>query len=314
MTVKPSNWIPLHTALTWIFLSVLAISGSSYLALLYYKHLRELCTRDDKYRIVAIVQTTPNKESLKTTYLAELLDLSIDHPTNLYRFHSKEAKAKLLSSPIIKEATVKKILPGTVYVDYTLREPIAFLGDYTNVVVDAEGYVFPFKPFFTPKKLPEIYLGETLAEQVEGDSSEEKKWHWEIPLKGKKIELALSLLDFITTTCCDDVSYLCRIDVSHAYALSYGQRQIVVIMEDRMARDEGDRSVFYSYPRILRLNTENYVQQLANYLVLREYLREQEAKKPMDTTSSNIKVNAMIIDLRVPQLAFIANEKYTHRE
>ena len=85
------------------------ISGSAALCLLYYQHISAQSAQDDRYEIIAIVQTCPQNETLKGVYLAELLNLSVDQPTNLFRFKTKEAVRKLLQCPMIKNASVKKI-------------------------------------------------------------------------------------------------------------------------------------------------------------------------------------------------------------
>ena len=138
-------------ALFYIFLSIVCVSGSSLLTWLYYQHMEEAQKRDPSNTILALVQTTPEPESLPTVYLAELLGLSVDHPTNLYAFKGKEAEQKLMRSPLIKEAAVRKIRPGTIHVDYRLRTPAAFLADYTNTVIDEKELFFLTSLFFQIK-------------------------------------------------------------------------------------------------------------------------------------------------------------------
>ncbi len=279
--------LPFKKALLWILLSTLLVSGSTSAGIYLYHTLRESRISDDKYHIVAIVQTGSDKEALKTVYLAELLDLSIDQPVNLYRFNTEDAQSKLLASPLIKSAEVKKINPGTIYVDYTIRKPVAYLGDYSNTAIDTEGVVFPFKPFFTPKKLPEIYLGLTDEDTIQ----------WGAKQQGHRAELALTLFSIISSNYCTENHHLRQIDVSKADAESYGQREIVVIMEEQIKK--GD--TICHCPRILRLDTKNITQALANYMVLNDYLREQEDVYPV------------VIDLRIPQLAFITKGDHNVR-
>lgn len=293
-----SKKLSLKQALFTILLSVCFISGSSFLALIYYQHIRDKQKTDSSYQIVAIVQTSPDAEGLKTGYLAELLDLSIDRPKNLYSFNSDEATQKLLSLPVIKNATIRKIRPGTIHVDYTLRRPIAYLADYSNTAIDITGKIFPFKPFYTPKKLPEIYLGEE-----EGTAA----FSWGEVVTGKRKELAFILLG-LSTQYCDEFSSLSCIDVSNAFASSDGQRQIVMLLEDRLPRVVDGQTVLCIYPRILRLRPDNYKQQLGNYLILRSYLREQDRLSPPPAQGTVQKAKATIIDLRLSELAFFAVE------
>lgn len=256
---------------------------------MYLQHLKEKRTADEQFSIVAIVQTTPDKESLQTVYLAELLELSIDRRTNLYLFDTESARQKLLACPVIKSALVKKVRPGTVFIDYSLRRPIAYIGDFMNMAADSEGAFFPVTPFFTPKKLPEFILG---INQAVCDK--------------KKFNLAMNVLMHFTRKQ-DPVNVtIQRIDVSHAFDEHYGRREIVVALEELLETDSGGHAVLYLYPRLLRLNAENYEDALVNYLKLQPYLREKQTR-PLGGSSSDsmIKMEPAIIDLRLPSLAYI---------
>ncbi len=304
MSESPSK-LPLRKALSYIFLSIFLVSGSAYLGVFYYKHIREKQRHDSAYKIVAIIQSTPSNEKFKTVYLAELLGLSVDRPTNLYRFNTNWAQQQLLASPVIKKATVAKINPGTIFVDYTPRRPIAFLADYTNTAVDEEKIAFPFNPFFTPKRLPEIYLEKNNREEILPDIV------WGAPIRTRQIDFAFALLELVNHHCCDSMSSLSRIDVSAISALSYGQRQIVLIFEERIPKMVEGAPILWTTTHLLRLSPDNYHEQLANYLVLRTYLREHE--KPIKIVGSQpgsiLKGNRIIIDLRLSELAFITKEQ-----
>lgn len=292
MTNKPSSHIPLKKALLWIILSLILVSGATGSALVYYQSLYEQKKEDSKYQIIAIVQSCSEGEMLKTVYLAELLGLSIDKPMNLYNFNNTEATKKLLDCPLIKNANVKKVSPGTLYIHYTLRKPIAFLADFTNTVVDMDGIPFPFKPFYTPKKLPEIVLG--FSEISWGD-----------PLQGKPIELAFSVLDFIEKHVLDTTSRLSRIDVSQAFASSCGQCQIIVVIEDRITKEVAGHSKLCLSPRILRLSPASFKEQLGYYIVLQNHLRTKDVQEKSWAEGDIFKIKPTIIDLRIPKLAFI---------
>lgn len=282
-----------RTSLLQILLSTLFISGFTALGVLYYLHVKKMRAQQPQYNIVALIQTTPDKERLKTIYLSELLKLSFDHPTNLFRFNAKEAQRILISSPLITSARVKKIPPGTIYIDYSLRKPVAYLLDFTNTAIDSEAVAFPFKPFFTPKKLPDIYLG----------VGEQKSLRWGQQIQGIKCRLALYLMNFISENC---GSFLNRIDVSKALDDSYGQRQIVVILEDHVEKMIGsENSVTFIVPHILRLSVDNFRQELANYLALRPILREKKLEVSAGNTEKVLRSEPIIIDLRIPELAYI---------
>lgn len=287
--------LTLFQSLIWIFFSALGINALAYCGIkgvLLWKRIHGI---DHRVPIRAIVQTGPQKEALKTGYLAELLELSDDKPTLSSDFDTKQAVQKLSSSPVISEAEVKIQEPGILYIDYTTRQPIALLLDYENVALDKEGYPFPVAPFFTPKKLPEIYLG--MDEEIE----------WNQPIKGEKIELAFSLLELINGPIVSDLFNVKRIDVSNAFEMSYGRREIVLFTQDEIYNTYKGKEVRYVVPRILRLPAKKFSQELGNYLKFREQRLEKERLELTAPPDEQTVVHCptIIIDLRIPQLAFI---------
>ncbi len=123
-----------------------------------------------------------------------------------------------------------------------LRTPVAYLGDYTNVAIDEEGTMLPFLPFFTPKNFPKIYLGEELT-NLWGGRLSSKKYLLSRELLGRLQQLGMTIKS---------------IDVSRIDSFSYGQREIIVFVEDRI-ENEG---VFVIAPMLIRLNSDNYAKSL----------------------------------------------------
>lgn len=256
---------------------------------------RQRAQGDDRVPITAIVQTGPTKEALRTIYLAELLDLSEDRPTLTVDFDCRAGEAKLLASPVIKAAHIRIGEPGVLQIDYTSRKPVALLADYENTALDAEGYPFPLSPFFSPKTLPEIYL----------DLDEEVCFNQ--PLVGEKKELAFTLLKLVSGPIVSDLLNVCRIDVSSAFEKSYGKREIVLSVEDTLISSQDGKQVRFVFPRLLRLSTKNYSQDLGNYLKLRERLLDKEKRSLTfpEGDESTVSHRTKIIDFRTAQLAFI---------
>lgn len=290
--------LTLLQSLLWIFFSAIAVNALAYAGItgfLFWKKMRGI---DHRVPIRAIVQTGPQKEAIKTTYLAEVLGLSDDRPVLSSDFDLKEAEKKLEASPVICEALVKIQEPGILYIDYTTRQPIAFLLDYENVALDKEGYPFPVSPFFTPKKLPEIYLGM------------EEELQWNQPITGEKIELAFALLEIINGPIVGDLFNVKRIDVSNAFEMSYGRREIVLFTQDEIYNTYKGKEVRFVIPRILRLPTKKYAQELGNYLKFREQRLEKESHELVaQEGQSVVQCPTVTIDLRIPQLAFIDEGK-----
>lgn len=268
--------------------SCLGVSG-----LILWKKTRRSHLIDPRYRISAIVQTGPEKEALKTSYLAELLGLSVDQPVSLYAFSLKKAKEKLLASPLIAAASVTAIFPSTLYIDYEVRKPIAWLADYQNIALDEEGYLFPIVPFLSPKELPEIYLGLAPFGTPGGGA-------WNVPLTQQTFHLSLEILREAQS---QEGFSLKRIDVSHAFSSSLGTREVVLFTEEEIRLEQES----YFFPKILRLSPQNYQQQLAHFLILRRGILEEYKKQLSSSSQRGGKFTPRIIDLRIPELAFVEN-------
>jgi hypothetical protein len=174
---------------------------------------------------------------------------------------------------------------------------LAYLADYDNVVIDREGYPFPCTPFFSPKNLPEIYLGLSPF-GVSPEDPEKPCVQWCSPLKGKYFDLALDVLSYVTDAAVSDYFNVTWIDVSRAFSLSCGTREIVLITKDTLFLNNEKHSI----PRLLRLSTRNYTQELGNYLKLREQLVEED-RRQLGLLGANIPER--IIAFRIPNLAFV---------
>lgn len=240
---------------------------------------------DEKFHIDTIIQTGLVKEALPTIYLTELLELSCDRPGNFFTFDINEATKKLLSCPIIKEVRVEKRKPSTIYIDYQIRTPIAILSEFTNTAIDREGFTFAMAPFFSPAKLPEIFLDlKDLPRKIEGE----------------KIDLALSLYNILGEIDLKGGKIL-KIDVANAFHKSYGKREIVLTIENSSLPEEifnpSEKLRFgkkFNQIHILRMSTINFKTELQNYLAVKDKMGDPRQEK-----------GAKVLDLRIAKLAFI---------
>ena len=255
-----------------------------------WKNYRNDKLTNEKYRITAIIQTGPEKEALKTAYLAELLDLSVDQPQQLYAFNLKQGEAKLLASPLIKYAKITRMPPSTLYIDYEVRRPIAYLADFKNTGIDRDGCLFPIEPFSPPKHLPEIYLG--LSGLTNG------------PIQSPKFSLALEILQFLDSTPWEEGIRILKIDVSRAFETSLGQREIVLTTEEEVIVRKKERELFCTFPKIIRLCPKGYAQQLVNFFQLQRTMME-DYRRQLTSLKAGGRFAPRIVDLRIPQLAFV---------
>ncbi|KPK33017.1 MAG: hypothetical protein AMS24_02405 [Chlamydiae bacterium SM23_39] len=250
--------------------------------------------KKEKYNIKSLIQ--PYKEySLKNIYLAELLDLSIDKPTNIYLFDEKKAENILINHPLIEKAFVKKIKPHTIYVDYTLRKPVAELYDFKNIGIDKNGYIFPIEPFLKKERLVKIYLDEF--------NLFEKKDSWNFLLNNKKIVVALDILKVFKDKKC----FLKMIDVSKLFENSLGKREIVIKIIYPFSIFKNKKKIKCIFPYLIRLNSKDYLKQLNNYFILQDkiFLDYKKQIKKIDDDKDLLKFSLKCIDMRITNLAFI---------
>lgn len=300
--LKLSTRLPLSYAIAWIIVSTLLCTGGSFAYL--KQHLKKKYQKAFSYdnQIHSIIQTGPQKEALKTEYLAEILQISRDIPTSVVFFNEEVAKQRLLSSPLIAQADVKVLKPAALYIDYTIRQPVAWVEDYENVVMDKAGYPFPFYPFLSPKNLPYIYFG--LSSFGQGSTNSDKPIvRWKEAMTGIYVNLAFSLLQLIHEV---GLSNVVRIDLSQAFASSCGKREIVLTVDHVIVQWQNGLEQQIVFPHLLRLGTKNYREQLINYLNLKEELIEQEKKSALlQINQPFLRLREKVIDLRLSKLAFV---------
>lgn len=225
-------------------LSCVCFSGSGvggYCVYLYILHLQAVSATA---KILAIVQTSPQKgPPLQTTHLAEILGLSCDSPASLGAFDLDNAKNCLLATGVIQDAQLKKIKPNTLFIQYTLRTPCFFLEDFTNTAMDQEGYFFPYAPFLSPRLLPKVYLGAIRPQNP-----------WNTKLEPQLLTLTHTLFEGLGPANIE------KIDLSQAEAQSAGKREIIVLIKGGT---------------ILRMSSKNVSEQIQNYIALKDkFLRE----------------------------------------
>lgn len=267
--------LPLRKAFLWIFLITLCFSGGAAIGLSIYRWHQHTMAADDRYRITTILQQPAGQESLPSSYFAEILGLSIDRSSFLTTFQLKKELKKITAIPFVENASIKKVFPSTIYIEYSLRKPIAFIGDFANCCIDANRITMPFLPFFSNEQLPEIILGEL------------EFTAWGQSIQNLQLESALEMLNIIDSQCRKENMRVKRIDFSKINAPSAGQREIVLILNDST-----EQTSFF-----LRLCVNHYRQNIRNFWNLKKHLADND---------KNIRFSQITVDLRVPHLAFLS--------
>ncbi len=289
--------IPVVRAVAWIVGTLIVVTTASHLFLEHVNRKHRELLNDPKARITRIVQTGPQREALSTLCLTEILELSSDRPVPTVLFNAPKALRRLTSCPVIERAKVHVEKPNTLYIDYSTRQPIAWLYDYVDVGLDEKSICFPVIPYFSPKKLPEIYLG--LFEQPTPPSS----LIWNQPLEDERLKLAYTILQLFSKS----EAAIRRVDVSSAFAESCGKRQVVLVIEENCRKILGEKERTFLQPIFLRLSVKNIHQELGNYNNLRKKLWDTVDFSLLSSQKgmSEYVLPPRTIDLRIEGLAFI---------
>lgn len=290
---RPSPKFSLPRSLFVILLSTIVISGIPAFAWHLYSYYHWKNRYNPAYLITKIIQTGPQKEVLKTEYLAELMGLSVNYPVNLFAFDLEKARQDLLNSPVIKSAQVIKKKPDTVYVDYQVREPIAIVEDFDNALIDSEGFIFPQVPFYSPRRIPEIYFG--FEEKIGQFYLENHTVYVRQKLSKYLLESLKNLKELLVDT------EIIRIDLSNVYAESLGKREL--LLELKRAKDK-QSNVFYHH--ILRLDPSRYMQNVRDYLLYCHTVSFPfNEKNDLKKGAREDLLSFLVLDFRIPDLAFV---------
>lgn len=200
-----------------ISLITVFVSGTAAAVWYGYQTVNHYRNHDPKYTINGIIQTSSTSHYVETQTLAEWLDLSADRPKNLYQYDIQKATKTLKSFSFFSKVAVKKYPPSILYVDYTLRQPIAKVADFENTAIDSEGVLFPLHPFYGSLKLPSVYLGLTNTEKV-----------WGSQIQGDTFTLAYELISRIQSHLTTDFLKLELVDTSVAYSDQVANKEIVL--------------------------------------------------------------------------------------
>ena len=191
-------------------------SGSSIAAFFWWKQQQEARRADPRYAITELVCHCYRGQELPKDYLQALLGLSKEKPGNLFDFSLQEGINHLLASPWIASAELVKVPPGTLVLQYAVREPLAALGDFSGALVDEEGIIFPQEPFFSHRRFVVVYLGW------------KSRVAWGDPISNPKLVAAYHLLALLDRHSLPVES----IDMTHTNDLSYGQREVIVYLRE----------------------------------------------------------------------------------
>ena len=174
------------------------------------------------YQLEAIVQTGPRMRALPSQYLLQQLGISKDSKESIYSLDTDYLKDRLIVHPVISDAIVDIIPPDTLYIDYTVRNPKAILGNWENTAIDSEFTLFPLHPYYTPKDLPKIYISE---------NSENLEIKWGKRYQTDEIRLSFEYINLWEEALHQRGVLIKQIDVSDVFNQQFGQREVILQLE-----------------------------------------------------------------------------------
>lgn len=269
-----------------ILLLSLCIIFSSFICMIisgyHWLHTYGVIRSPQESVIHTIVQSSAEKNNLQTDFFAEILSLSQDSFVVSKKFDIKKATHILETFPIIKECNLY-VDRDTLYINYELRQPVAYLGNFYNVGIDREGVLFPIAPFASLKRLPLIYIND----------SELPNNLWGNQITSESMELALEIIAHTSKMGFQEKFLVRQIDMSSLSLDAYAKREIILVIE---LMESHASKYLPAYSHILRLNPRKPLRGIDQYLIL---------KKELVSTSL---ISKKIFDLRLPDLAFIRSE------
>jgi hypothetical protein len=275
-----SEKLPARKALFWILASVLVVWCCVLGFYLIWGKIKEGRLQDPAYSIVAISQKAYSQDTLPCVYLAELMGLAKDKPTNMYAFFPKKAEEALLRHVFFKKAHVQLKKPGVVTVEYEMRAPYAKIFDFENMAISEDLYLFPLSPCYAPKRLPEIIVGTSASEK------EEKRM-----LDSEKIALAFSVIEEAKKFA--PQFFLARVDVRAATSTTKCPEIIVLVEESVFEAKENSLQRYF-----VRLPRRAYKKALQRFFTLLPYVKEVRKNGSLDKQEQ-------IVDMRVDHIALV---------
>ncbi len=98
---------------------------------------------------------------ISSAVFSELLQLSADEPRYLQDMTITEIERTLWETKVFSSLSVEKMGDSQgLSIIYAVHEPIGYVGNKTNSLLNAAGHLFPCYPYFPALELPEIFFSE----------------------------------------------------------------------------------------------------------------------------------------------------------
>lgn len=206
-----------------VFVSAL-LWGALLLAWAWHSRQRQALAWDPRFVIRDIAVRSQGPDQVPNHVLCSLLGLGASPSTSLFAFHPDAWAQKLLQCPSFAKAKVWRLLPGTLGIEYRLRDPVACIAGASNIGIDGSGRLFFLTPYFAPRRLPSILLpaveAKTLAELQEKVAVQ------------KEAKVALSLVNELSRMGVQWNFAVASVDLVHYREKNAFRREVVLVLAD----------------------------------------------------------------------------------
>jgi hypothetical protein len=204
-----------------VILASVLFWGTVFFAWKWHCFQQKKRVEDPRWTLQRIAARSKTADRLPFPVLAEMAHVTADEPKSLFSVHPKELQRNLCKHPSIAYSRVWRLLPGTIGIEYALRQPVAILGGVKNVGIDAQGKLFFLSPFFASKRLPKIFLKNIYSQNLAALEREIRK---------EEIQEALMLLSSIPRFLGSYGFTVSAVDCSKKHHENFFAREIIVTL------------------------------------------------------------------------------------
>ena len=256
--------VPQQRTLFHEVMTIIAISscfwGALFGALWWHSRRQQQRQGDERFTIKRLASRSMTQDRLPLSVLSELLDVSAKNPCSLFAIQPEIARRRLLGCPAVEQASVWRLLPGTLGVEYALRSPVAAIAGLKNIGVDRCGTVFFLFPFYAPKHLPSLVVPLPKARTL---SEVQRAFRL-----SKEAPIGLQLLEKVQRVVGSYNIAVESLDVTRLREHSVFRREVVVVLSSLFAKDK----------RV-------YTSQSENHLYARPTPRDSADRKPANISN-----------------------------
>lgn len=116
--------------------------------------------KDIPIKNIFLVYPHPS-DYLPSSVFANILQLSADRPMSMKQFSKHKAEDLLNQIGVFSYIHVDKLSDNKgIVIHYGLHQPLAYLGNISNTLINTQGQFMPHVPYYRPLHIPTVFLPE----------------------------------------------------------------------------------------------------------------------------------------------------------